>query len=616
MCGIAGIYYFKPAEIPKKAVLKMTGALKHRGPDAEGFFFDPHVGLGHRRLKIIDISEAAAQPMTEEHARFSLIFNGEIYNFRELRSKLEATQTFFSQSDTEVILRLFQQRREKAWGELNGMFALGIYDRLSNELFLARDHAGIKPLYFYQDTEKLVFASEIKALLASDLIHPNSDMQAIAQYLRLGYFSGDSTPYQNIHKLKPGHFIRVGSTGVEIRQYWDVRSFYNNDERMPVTAGASPAEALDTFLKLSVERQMISDVPLGAFLSGGIDSSLIVALMTKISQQPVKTFTVGFSRMGYYDERPYAEKIAKRFRTEHHEFIVEKNVLDVVPVLASVFGEPFADSSAIPMLCLAELARKHVTVALSGTGGDEMFGGYRKYLAANWVPILHSLPSFIRNGLQKTMRLFPASRKSLWMERALLLQRFTSLSAGSELDVLTSMNEIFSLKESKELTGMECKTDYHPVEGSLAQNLMLFDFESFLPEDLLVKEDRCTMAFGLEARVPFLDRQIVEFMTSMPLRFKVSGYSTKRIFREVARAYLPTWVLRRPKHGFGSPVADWIRKDLKEMAHSTLFAPNAFVKSPLILQKWEEHQSEKSDHSRQLWALLMLELWNKTGAPH
>ena len=385
--------------------------------------------------------------MTEEHARFSLIFNGEIYNFRELRSKLETTQTFFSQSDTEVILRLFQQKREKAWVELNGMFALGIYDRLSNELFLARDHAGIKPLYFYQDAEKLVFASEIKALLASDLIRPNPDMQAMSQYLRLGYFSEDTTPYQNIRKLKPGHFIRVGLTGAEIRQYWNVRSFYNNDERMPVTAGASPAEALDAFLKLSVERQMISDVPLGAFLSGGIDSSLIVALMTKISQQPVKTFTVGFSRMGYYDERPHAEKIAKRFRTEHHEFIVEKNVLDVVPMLASVFGEPFADSSAIPMLCLAELARKHVTVALSGTGGDEVFGGYRKYLAANWVPHFHSLPSFIRNSLQKTMHLFPASRKSLWMERALLLQRFTSLSAGSDLDVLTSMNEIFSLKE-------------------------------------------------------------------------------------------------------------------------------------------------------------------------
>lgn len=616
MCGIAGLFYFKPTEIPKKSVLKMAGSLKHRGPDAEGVFFDQHVGLGHRRLKIIDLSEAASQPMTEEHKRFSLVFNGEIYNFLELRASLERSQTFFSSSDTEVILRLFQRQRENSWSDLNGMFAVAIYDRLTHELFLARDHAGIKPLYYYQDAEKFIFASEIKALLASELIRPSVDVESISLFLRLGYFPADRTPYAEIRKVHPGTCMRVWNGGVESRKFWDVRAFYCSDDRMPVTAGASPAETLDYILTDSIKQQLISDVPLGAFLSGGIDSSLIVALMTRISRQPVKTFTVGFSRMGYYDERPQAEKVARKFETEHHEFTVEKNVSDIVPMLTSVFGEPFADSSAIPMICLAELARKHVTVALSGTGGDEMFGGYRKYMAAQWTSLFHSLPSPLRLGLRKIMTTVPASRKSLWGERALLLQRFTSLPASSNKDLLISLNEIFPSNEIEMLTGSRVEFQYLPVEGNLAQNLMLSDYENFLPEDLLVKEDRCTMAFGLEARVPFLDRRIVEFMTSLPLHYKVSASSTKRIFRKVASAYLPSWVLRRPKHGFGSPVAEWLRSDLKELAYDTLFTPEVFLKSPLVKKKWEDHQSGKTDNSRQIWALFMLELWNRSRTAH
>jgi asparagine synthase (glutamine-hydrolysing) len=616
MCGIAGVYFFKAAETPKKAVLKMTGALKHRGPDAEGFFFDQHASLGHKRLKIIDLTEAAVQPMTEEHARFSLIFNGEIYNFRELRRKLEAKYSFFSQSDTEVILRLFQQNRESAWNELNGMFAIALYDRLSYELFLARDHAGIKPLYYYQDAEKLLFASEIKALLASGLIPVEVDMQSIGGYLQLGYFPGETTPYRNIRKLLPGYFMKIGPGGVESKRYWDVRTFYDSDERMPVTTGANPAEALDFFLKDSVEQQMISDVPLGAFLSGGIDSSLVVALMSKVSQQPVKTFTVGFSQMGYYDERPFAEKIARHFGTEHHEFVVDKNVTDIVPAIAAIFGEPFADSSAIPTICLAELARQHVTVVLSGTGGDELFGGYRKYMAAKWTTLFHSIPSPLRAAFRQIMQRVPASRKSLWGERALLLQRFTSLPPGNQTEILMSLNEAFPSHEVELLTGFRGKIDVSPVKGDLAQNLLMFDYEHFLPDDLLVKEDRSTMAFGLEARVPFLDRRIVEFMTSLPIHYKASGTSTKKLLRKVASAYLPRWVLRRPKHGFGSPVAEWLRSDLKDLVQSTLFGTNAFLKSPILKQKWDEHESGKIDRSRQIWTVLMLELWHKSLTNH
>jgi asparagine synthase (glutamine-hydrolysing) len=608
MCGIGGIYFFDQRPLPKNSLRAMAKALAHRGPDEEGILAKHSVGLVSRRLRIIDLSKDASQPMQDQQERCHIVFNGEIYNFRELRKELETRHNFFSKSDTEVVLRVFMEQRKDCWKILNGMFAAAIYDSESRELFLARDHAGIKPLYYYADDHCLVFASELKAIFASQLVAREINIAAIAEYLRLGYFPGEWTPYKNIRKLKPAHYCKVSSAGIELQEYWSPREILR--ERKFDVAPSQIEDALDCLLQSSVEAQMVSDVPVGAFLSGGIDSSLIVALMSRLSKKPVQTFTIGFSRMGYYDEREHARKISNHFKTEHHEYSVDSEIEDLLRRLIETFDEPFADSSAVPTLCLAQLAKKHVTVALSGTGGDEIFGGYRKYMAAQWSSLFNSLPDPIRRGVQKTAAILPASRRSLWQERALLLQRFTTLPTDQPPEI--QFNSLFSKNEIQELMQLESPhspLDFEAQSKSAAQNLMLFDLEYYLPEDLLVKEDRCTMAFGLEARVPYLDRDVIEFMLPLPLKYKVSGGATKTLFRKVAARYLPESILKRPKHGFGSPAAEWIRGKLKSLAQETLFSSNSLLNSRVVEQKFTEHIAGKIDHSRPLWAILMLELW-------
>jgi asparagine synthase (glutamine-hydrolysing) len=609
MCGIAGVFFYKPQEIPRPPLQRMADALIHRGPDEEGFYYGKGAALAHRRLKIIDLSQKASQPMHDEASRYFIIYNGEIYNFTELRKELESKYDFFSHSDTEVILRLFQESRERSWLALNGMFAVAIYDSKQHELYLARDHAGIKPLYYYHDTEKLLFASELKALFASGWIEPEYDEQSFAGYLQLGYFTGGATPYRSIRKLLPGNFAKVNAGGLRIEPYWDIQKFYSNPKTNSRSAEA--ASRLGELLMTSVRHQMISDVPLGAFLSGGIDSSLLVALMSKISDQPVKTFTVGFQSMGYYDERPHAKRIAELFKTEHHEFVVDESVDQILNDVVSHFDEPLADSSALPTFCLARLARKHVTVALSGTGADEIFGGYRKYMAANWIRAYSALPGAVRSSIQKAAALLPSSRKSLWQERALLLQRFMDL----DLNRGPAFNSIFTRDEIEQLIPVSGTA---PVpqgpQGSetIAEYLLLFDYMNYLPEDLLVKEDRCTMAWGLEARVPYLDREVVEYMASLPVHLKVSAASTKKLFKIVARKHLPGWVLKRPKHGFGSPAAEWLRGELLLIAEVILFGSKSLLAlSPLIREKFSQHLRGEADNSRQIWAVLMLEMWDQ-----
>jgi asparagine synthase (glutamine-hydrolysing) len=434
-------------------------------------------------------------------------------------------------------------------------------------------------------------------------------MTSISEYLRFGYFPGDRTPYKNIRKLKPGQFCKISQRGMEFQNFWNLHDIKLGSAKI---SPATYENTLDCLLQSAVEAQMISDVPLGAFLSGGIDSSLIVALMTRFSEKPVKTFTVGFSKMGYHDEREAARKVAEHFKTEHHDYAVDAGVQDILPRLVQTFDEPFADSSAVPTFCLAELTRKNVTVALSGTGGDELFGGYRKYMAAHWSEIFASLPGPIRQGVKKTAELLPASRQSLWKERALLLRKFTDLAVGEHPEI--QFNSVFTSDEIKRMMEIDLESsllDFPESSSSPAHRLMLFDLEYYLPEDLLVKEDRCTMAFGLEARVPYLDRDLIEFMLPLPMKYKVSGSSTKRLFRKVASRYLPSWILKRPKHGFGSPVAEWLRSDLKSMTQDVLFSSTAMISAPLVRTKFKEHQEGKSDHSRALWTLLMLELWRR-----
>lgn len=608
MCGIAGIFCFQRQPPPTKALTRMIEALSHRGPDAEGIFHGIQGALYHRRLSIIDLSQAASQPMKDESGRFAVMFNGEIHNFRKLRRELEHSYTFFSDSDTEVILRMFQKYGTNAWTKLNGMFSIAVLDNVANELFLARDHAGIKPLYYYQDEHKFMFASEPQALLASKLFPVEIDQNALSLYLQLGYFPAPFTPFSRIRKLNAGHEIKVSSAGVKIRRYWTL------PEKIPDQRFAQKEDQeqeLERLLLQSVEQQMISDVPVGAFLSGGIDSSLIVAIMTRIGGgNRINTFTAGFEGMGYYDERPHAAAVAQRFGTEHHEFAVSESLDTLLEEIVSVFGEPFADASAIPTYCLARRTSRHVKVALSGTGGDEIFGGYRKYMAAHWATAYIALPAAIRRTIRKTAGLLPASRRSLWKERALLLQRFSDLSP--QIPPNLQLNALFSQKEVEQLTGhpaIPAHSLFHSVPATIAENMMTFDYEMYLPEDLLVKEDRCTMAFGLEARVPYLDRELVEFMHRLPVRAKVSRTSTKRLFRRVAAKYLPVAILRRPKHGFGSPASEWLRQELRPLAERSVLSSRLFPENRLLQSKWTEHQNGFADHGRTLWAILMLELW-------
>jgi Asparagine synthase (glutamine-hydrolyzing) len=388
-----------------------------------------------------------------------------------------------------------------------------------------------------------------------------------------------------------------------IRKFWDCEA--------PKIAGpknlTAPKMELDEILQEAIKHQMISDVPLGAFLSGGIDSSFIVAAMSRASEEPVKTFTIGFTKMGYYDERSHAARVASLFHTEHHEFVVDQGVPEILPRLVSIFDEPFADSSAIPTLCLAELARKYVTVALSGTGGDEIFGGYRKYMAARWVALYSSLPSSLRATFQKTSSLLPASRLSLWKERALLFQRFTGLN--SEKPLYIQLNEIFSPTEVADMLGSPAAEIEFRLSGkTVVEEMMAFDYANYLPEDLLVKEDRCTMAFGLEARVPLLDRTVVEFMNARPVKDKVLRTGSKILFKKVAAKYLPADIIKRPKHGFGSPVAEWLRGDLRELAEGLLLSSRSFLSREAAKPLFAAHIGG-ADHSKKLWALLMLELW-------
>jgi asparagine synthase (glutamine-hydrolysing) len=603
MCGIAGIFLFHSQSNPNEALKHMVSAISHRGPDGEGFFFGNQAAIGHRRLSIIDLSAAASQPMKDESGRFVVAFNGEIYNFRELKKTLHTS--FFSNSDTEVILRLFTNHREKTWGMLNGMFAIAILDNQTNELFLARDHAGIKPLYYYQDKDKFLFASELRSILASNLVTTSLNPAAISLYLQLGYFPVPFTPYNEVFKLEPGSALHISADRILANRFWEPQSGIND-------SSSDPEKELEALLLRSVEQQMISDVPVGAFLSGGIDSSLIVALMQRITGARVQTFTAGFSKMGYYDERSHAQRAAKLFDTEHHEFIVKDSIQELVPQLPKIFGEPFADSSAVPTYCLAKMTSQKVKVALSGTGGDEIFGGYRKYMAAHWAAAYTALPENVRSTIRKTVRLVPGSRQSLWQERALLLQRFSDLSP--KIPPNLQLNAIFSFDEAHELIGdqaISAQSIFEPANATIAENMMLFDFKFYLPEDLLVKEDRCTMAFGLEARVPYLDRELIEFMQRLPITQKVSRTATKKIFRKVAAKYLPSWILRRPKHGFGSPAAEWLRKELREIAQPVVLNSKFFPESSILRKKWEEHQSGARDHSKALWAILMLELWGE-----
>lgn len=625
MCGIAGRVNFRsgrPAD--GQVIAGMCDLIAHRGPDGSGVVCTGPVGFGHRRLAIIDLSDAGRQPMWSSDGRLLVTFNGEIYNFRQLRAQLERRgHRFRTRTDTEVILAAYDEFGISCVQHLRGMFALALWDVRERMLLLARDRLGKKPLFYRLDHDGIEFASEPKAFLANPEFRPEPDLGAIVRYLVLQYVPSPTSAFQGVSKLPPAHYLVIRDGRLEIARYWRLR--YQPKLTCSVDEAA---EGLLEKLEQAVRLRLVSDVPLGAFLSGGLDSGTVVALMARHSSGPVKTFSIGFEDPAY-DELPAARLVADRFGTEHHEFVVRPEAVAIVPKLVWHYGEPFADSSAVPTFCLAELTRRHVTVALNGDGGDEALAGYDRYVAN---AVAARIDRFLLPPLRGAV-----GRLGRWMRRGALSKQLRS-RAGRFLEGLASepprrygrwithfhpaMFEGLLTAQFRRANGggdpLEAiLRSYEESDGlDLLDRTLQVDVENYLPEDLLVKVDIATMAYGLEGRSPFVDHEVMEFCARLPARLKLHGSTKKYLLRVAAASLLPAQVVNGPKMGFGVPLDRWFRRELKEMAFDVLLgrrlAERGLVRREAVQTLLEEHLSGRCTWHYQIWNLLMLELWFQT----
>ena len=648
MCGLAGIVGGSwTADAWREQLRRMSDALRHRGPDDSGEWFDAEVGVGlsHRRLSILDLSEEGAQPMRSAGGRFVLVYNGEIYNFTELRQELEAHgATFRGHSDTEVLLAAIETWGfERTLPLLNGMFALALWDATDRRLLLARDRVGIKPLYYGGVGNAAVFGSELKAIRCHPGFGGELDAGAVAWFLNVNFVPAPHSIYRGIHKLEPGHWLsidldREGKPTIGRPQaYWSMRDEAARGQRSRFSGSFEEAvEALDAQLRDAVGARMVADVPLGAFLSGGIDSSVVVAMMQAQSSRPVQTFSIGFHEQEY-NEAPFAKVIAEHLGTRHHELMVSpQDALDVIPRLPQMFDEPFADSSQIPTYLVSELARRHVTVSLSGDGGDELFAGYRRYgMTMELWSRIGWIPRWSRRAVAGLIEATPKKwldRSAFWM--APLWSRYGS--RGTPGDKLKKMAEILSFATIDDLYGdlmthwkqpvdMVMAADRLPDDGHSwrtppelehrVERMCFSDSVGYLPDDVLAKVDRASMAVSLEARVPILDHRVVELAWSLPLAFKVRDGRTKAVLRSVLDRYVPSAMVDRPKMGFGVPIDHWLRGPLREWGESLLdekrLREEGIFDPQPIRTKWEEHVSGTRDWHYYLWDLLMFQAWRE-----
>jgi asparagine synthase (glutamine-hydrolysing) len=617
MCGICG-YLSRVGPASDETVAAMAASLVHRGPDADGRHVDGPVALGHRRLSIIDLSEAADEPISNEDGSLWLIFNGEIYNFRELRQQLAGRHRFRSQGDAEVILHLYEERGEEAVRALDGMFAFALWDARRRRMLLARDRTGKKPLFYFDGPEGFAFASEVKALLGHPGVATRRDEAALPLYLTYGYVPTPGTFYCGVRALPPAHLLLVDETGVEgPRPYWTVR-FEDG-------SAADEHEAEERFralLRRAVERRLVADVPLGAFLSGGLDSSTVVAFMAEAAGGRVKTFTIGFAGGEEYDERGHARVVAECFGTEHTEFVVEPKALDLVDRLVWHHDGPFGDSSAIPTYLLSELTRTRVTVALNGDGGDEVFAGYLRlyggalseaiprwvFAAGSWAIGLLPEPRDRRHPVRFAKRFAEAGRLPL-VERYL---RWNAYFTDGLLGLLRP--ELHPLAEPRRVL-RSFAVESAPQSGSestLARLLQL-NFRTYLLDDLLVKMDRMSMAHALETRSPFLDTAVIEFGASLPDHLRMRLGRGKVLLRRAMSGILPESILRRGKMGFGAPLGSWFRGALDGFVRERLLDRTSpiyeYLRPEPVAALVRRHGEAAADLSPQIWALLTLESW-------
>jgi len=623
MCGIAGFIDLwdtrAVCDASERALIldRMCQIIRHRGPDDQGTMVKDGVALGMRRLSIIDLA-GGHQPMSGEDGSVTIVFNGEIYNFLELKPQLEARgHRFQTHSDTEAIVHAYEEFGDSCVNHLRGMFAFAIWDERARKLFVARDRAGKKPLYYTVTPQgTLVFGSELKSLLEHPDVEREINLQALDAYFTLGYVPDPLSIFRDIHKLPPGHHLTFANGRVIVRQYWDF-TFEPAQSRRE----EDYLEELRTLLDDAVRLRLISDVPLGAFLSGGIDSSTVVGLMARHMGQPVKTFSIGFHEDSY-NELKYARLTAKKFGTDHHEFFVTPDICEIVDELAWHFDEPFADSSAIPTYMVSKLAREHVTVVLSGDGGDELFAGYTRYLVEQQRSGFANLPGFVRRGMMQPLsrRLPHGARGRNYLHNISLdpLDRYLdSVSIFTWLNKQSLYTQDFRNRLGGDgyvagrfrEYGMNVKTD-EPLD-----RLLYLDSKTYLPGDILTKVDRMSMAVSLEARVPLLDHKLIDFVTRIPASMKLAGLETKHLFKRAIKDLVPEEILNRPKQGFGVPIQEWINQQLRDRLRDTLREPRTrqrgYVESRYLDVLLDEHERGRRDHSMSLWALLMLELWHR-----
>ncbi len=612
MCGIAGIYHFnRQNACQEQALLAMRDVITHRGPDDSGIYIQGHVGIAHRRLSIIDLSHAGHQPMFLEKDGLSIVFNGEIYNYQSLKDELiKKGHHFSTSSDTEVIIHAYQEYKEACAAKLNGIFAFAIYDSKHNTIYAARDHIGVKPFYYYKDNQRVVFASEVKALFESGYVKAAVNFDAVPEYLAFRHVAGDRSLFANVELLLPGHYMIISEKGIEKTKYWDT---FTGDVDPNMTF-AEAAEQVETLLRDAVRMQMMSDVPLGTFCSGGVDSSLVTAIAAEFSSNKVKTFSVGFHE-DEYDETRYARMVSERYSTDHHEIIIDgQRFSDMLPKMIWHNDDPLNFANSVQIYAVSELAKQHVTVVLTGEGADELFGGYPRYQIPVIASRIQALPGVVRklasffmskssdHRLKKLNTYLSSSLEEIMLYNtssigAKRMQAFYPRLSLSEFDYRYS-----TLMKTKSLT------------NDLLRRITLLDQNTYLGS-ILNRQDKMSMATSLESRVPILDYRLIELANTIPPQFKQKKLQSKILLKKIAEKYLPHDVIYRRKSGFGVPLADWFRAKtgLGVLAQDVFSSVNLDELETINIKNMlVSHQQGQADHAEVLWTVLNYALWKKT----
>ena len=638
MCGITGVWEFKNKNKVSQSLIKnMTDTLHHRGPDDSGIFIDGknNIGFGHRRLSILDLTAKGHQPMFNDDESLCITYNGEVYNFAEIKKELvdEGCQ-FKSDSDTEVILKAYQKWGIESIKKFRGMFAFAIWDKNKEKLTLARDRAGVKPLYYYFNGDRFIFTSELKALHKYPGFQKDINFDALAVFLQFGYILAPHTIFKDTYKLKPGHYLEIDNKGkLEEIKYWDIIDYYlaepNNKSEEEVE------NDLEKILIESFNYRMVSDVPVGVFLSGGIDSSLVAAILQSKAKTPIKTFTIGFHEKGY-DEAPHAKKIAEYLKTDHHEFYcTSKDALEIITKLPEIYDEPFGDSSGIPTYLVSKFAREEIKVALSADAGDELFCGYSRYkLLSNYYKTIKKTPRFLLFIFSLVLSLFsPAFIADFYKIFSLFLPKYANVKDkiykfknvlkynDSELSVIVRNSHSHwlesQIKQLLKKPYKSLKTDFSEFEKvkslDVISQMQAVEFKTYLCDDILTKVDRSTMSVGLEAREPLIDHKIAEYIANVPINLKYKNGESKYILRKILYKYVPRKLLDRPKQGFGIPIDSWLKNDLRGLLEKYLSEKNireqGIFDEKYIKKNLDDYLLGKSDSAYKFWFLLMFQMW-------